>query len=281
MTSRLCDTHVHVFDPSRFAYSPDRKFSPDTATAKQLATHLSALGATRVVLVQPSVYGSDHRCLLDALDTLGDQAKGVAVLAARTSSDEIEVLDYAGVVGARLNLVVNHQDNAQVAIDAIDYLESSIPSHWHIQLHVNLAMLSALTMRIQQSPRRFVLDHLGLPHVAEGTSSTHWQYLLGLVKTGQLYVKASAPYLSSQQRINYTDLQPFVESLIHTRPDCVLWGSNWPHTQGTRRNSSIPLTHIENFRNENDASWRDTCQTWASEQWRKIADSNADHLYFS
>jgi predicted TIM-barrel fold metal-dependent hydrolase len=35
-------------------------------------------GATRVVLVQPSVYGTDNSALIDSLDKLGSQARGVA-----------------------------------------------------------------------------------------------------------------------------------------------------------------------------------------------------------
>ena len=35
-------------------------------------------GATSVVLVQPSVYGTDNSALIDSLDKLGSQAPGVA-----------------------------------------------------------------------------------------------------------------------------------------------------------------------------------------------------------
>jgi len=279
--NRLCDTHVHVFDPSRFAYVPDRKFSPATATVDQLHAQLAHIGADRVVLVQPSVYGTDHRCLLDALHKLGPVARGIAVIDQDTSPAEIEQLDQSGVVGARLNLVVNHQESTERAFEMIQRTEPRLPSHWHIQLHVKLEMLAALTKHIQNSQRHFVLDHFGLPDIAQGTQSVRWKNMIAVMKTGQLYVKASAPYLTSKQSTEYSDMQPFVESLFNAEPNQLLWGSNWPHTKGTKRDANTPLTHIETFRNENDLRWKENCKTWTSSHWEKIAHTNADHLYFS
>src|SRR5256885_6178745 len=39
------------------------------------------LGTSRAVVVTPSTYGTDNACTLDALDRLGDVARGVAVVA--------------------------------------------------------------------------------------------------------------------------------------------------------------------------------------------------------
>ena len=58
------------------------------------------------MLVQPSVYGDDNACLLDALRTMGDTVRGVTVVSARTTQRDIEQMDKAGVRGARLNLAV-------------------------------------------------------------------------------------------------------------------------------------------------------------------------------
>lgn len=279
--NRLCDTHVHVFDPGRFPYASARKFTPDTANTQQLQIHLETIGANSVVLVQPSVYGTDHRCLLDALETLGSTARGIAVIDQTTSPDQIKALDRAGVVGARINMVVNHHVGGDFALDAVRHLESHTPSHWHIQLHVHLHTLDALADHLRYSSRHFVLDHLGLPDIQQGVHSPAWQRLLDIVRTGRLYVKASAPYLSSAQSSAYGDLKPFIQSLIDAHPQRLLWGSNWPHTQGTRRDASTPLTHIETFRHEDDVSWRNQCVAWSAEQQTQFGYSNAHALYFA
>lgn len=74
----ICDTHVHVLDPARFPYAGDRTYTPTAATLIELEGAMRHTGATRVVLVQPSVYGTDNSALIDSLDKLGSQAPGVA-----------------------------------------------------------------------------------------------------------------------------------------------------------------------------------------------------------
>ena len=277
--NRLCDTHVHVFDPGRFPYIANRKFTPGTADVWQLKKHLDAIGADSVVLIQPSVYGTDHACLIDALQSLGKIAKGIAVIDQSASNAAIEALDRAGVVGARINMVVNNNSNVDLAISSIQDIELRAPQHWHIQLHVSLEVLDELHEHIASSSRYFVLDHFGLPNVTEGTDSPQWQRLLQLLKTDRLFVKTSAPYLSSKQASRYGDLQPFVESLIHTNPKRVLWGTNWPHTKGTKRNASTPITEVEDFRVEDDSSWDSLCREWANKHSVELAYLNASFVY--
>jgi len=276
---RLCDTHVHVFDPGRFPYVPHRKFTPATANVDQLKRHLSKIGADSVVLVQPSVYGSDHACLLDALEGLGSSAFGIAVIDRTTSEEEIELLDRSGVVGARINMVVNNSSNVESAIKLIEDIELRTPEHWHIQLHVSLKVLEALRKRILHSSRHFVIDHFGLPDVSQGIDAPSWRQLLDLLSTGKLYVKASAPYLSSKEFEKYHDLEPFVESLVKANPQRVLWGTNWPHTQGTKRNASTPISEVEQFRFEDDLSWMTLSKRWARDHSDGIAFMNASLLY--
>src|SRR3954468_13902852 len=63
-----CDCHVHVFgDPQRFPFFSGRVYSPDTATVEELRALHQALHIERVVVVQPSVYGTDNSCTLDAV----------------------------------------------------------------------------------------------------------------------------------------------------------------------------------------------------------------------
>lgn len=69
-----------------------------------LRQHLQAIGMQRVVLVQPSVYGFDNQCLLDALTELGDSARGVAVAPRDVSEAQLKVWHAAGVRAIRVNL---------------------------------------------------------------------------------------------------------------------------------------------------------------------------------
>lgn len=279
MLPAICDGHVHVFDPRRFAYVTPRRFTPGEATVVQLQAHMRSVELARVVLVQPSVYGEQNACLLDALGVLGAQARGVAVVSRHTSAQEIARLDAAGVCGARLNLVVDHLEEPALALRRLCEIEDRIPPAWHVQLHVSPDVLGSLISHMQQSPRTYVLDHMGLPDVGLGTQAREWRGLSQLMQGGQLYVKLSAPYLYSRCGPPYADLTPFVKSLLTTRSDRVLWGTNWPHTQGTGRSAEAGVDSVETFREVDDREWLEICQRWSTGEAAAVLGNNAAKLY--
>jgi 2-pyrone-4,6-dicarboxylate lactonase len=274
-----CDSHVHVFDPMRFPYVTPRRFTPGEATVKDLRGHMLACGLSRVVIVQPSVYGDNHDCLLSALNELGSMAQGIAVVSEHTTDAEIGKLNAAGVVGTRINLVVDHQTDPGPVIARLQAIERRIPDHWHVQWHVRLDMLQAIADHITTSARTHVLDHIGLPDLKAGALSHPWMNMLALMRSGKLYVKISAPYLTSLAGPPFTDLRPMVESLIETRADRVLWGSNWPHTQGSQRGNSTEVDAVETFRKQNDLEWLATCAGWAGIRAQDVRFGNAAQLY--
>src|SRR5579863_834244 len=79
------DCHVHIIGPqSKYPMTPNRPYTPPEATVAQLKAMHARLGIVRTVLVQPSFYGTDNSCMLDALAQLGDSARAVAVIALNT-----------------------------------------------------------------------------------------------------------------------------------------------------------------------------------------------------
>ncbi len=67
-----CDCHVHVFgDPTKFPFAEKRIYTPPQASVEQLLELQRDLHLDRVVVVQPSVYGADNACTLDAVRRLG------------------------------------------------------------------------------------------------------------------------------------------------------------------------------------------------------------------
>jgi 2-pyrone-4,6-dicarboxylate lactonase len=279
MALAICDCHVHVFDPQRFRYATPRRFTPSEATVSQLEEHMRAVGLCRVVLVQPSVYGEDNACLLDALHRLGDAARGVAVVSPGTPQEDIAALDEAGVRGARINLAVDPVETPGLALAKVSGIEACIPAHWHVQLHVSPTVLGTLSTHMAQSGRTYVLDHFGLPDTSPETQAFAWQRQLKLLQTGSLHVKLSAPYLVSRVGSPYPDVEPLAKSLMSLRPDRVLWGSNWPHTQGTSRQGTAKPEEVEVFRAVDDRLWRDACATWAGACADALLARNAEILY--
>ncbi len=270
----VCDCHVHVFDPQRFAYATPRRFTPGVADVACLRDHMARTGVARVVLVQPSVYGMAHDCLCDALAALAGAARGVAVLSAATSPAEVAALADAGVVGSRINLAVNHRSDPAEALARWQSIDHLMPSHWHLQWHVRLASLQALAGPIANSPRLHVIDHFGLPGPEHEVNTPAWRGLLELLDTGKVYVKLSAPYLAAQSK-----LASRVRSLLRHRPDRVLWGSNWPHTRGTARSDADDPHTVEPFGSHDDQAWLQQCAAWAGADADRLLRSNAASLY--
>ena len=73
------DCHHYVYDNRYPAFSDTIK-RPDDATPHDYRALMSRLGIRRQVLVQPSAYGADNRCLLDALVALDGDARAIAAV---------------------------------------------------------------------------------------------------------------------------------------------------------------------------------------------------------
>src|SRR5678815_6132793 len=83
--------HVHVFgDAKRFPFSPDRPYAPPPAPVDELRKMQGTLHMTRVVVVTPAVYGTNNECTLDAIQQLGRQARGVALIDPRTTPRQLD-----------------------------------------------------------------------------------------------------------------------------------------------------------------------------------------------
>ncbi|MBB5692732.1 tripartite tricarboxylate transporter substrate-binding protein [Muricoccus pecuniae] len=93
------DCHIHVYDP-RFPYDPAAQLCPGPATVEDYRRLQARLGTSRCVVVQPSSYGTDNACLLDALGRLGPAARGVAVVDAAVTDGTLRALGVTGLARA-------------------------------------------------------------------------------------------------------------------------------------------------------------------------------------
>src|ERR1700689_4016610 len=80
-----CDCHTHIFgDPAQFPFAPVRVYTPEQASILEMLSLHKAQHTERVVIVNPSVYGTENSCSLDAIKRLGPGARGVAVIGDKT-----------------------------------------------------------------------------------------------------------------------------------------------------------------------------------------------------
>ena len=249
-----CDCHTHIFgDPKRFPMTPSRVYTPEPALVGEMRALHRALHIDRVVVVQPSIYGTDNTCTLDAVKQLGSRARAIAVIDVQSPGSDTMLadLDAAGVRGIRLNLetsgIADPSVGSQRVRAAIDRLRGS---RWHIQMNTRLSMIDAIRAQVAGAPVRFVFDHFGGAQASRGLDQPGFKSLLDLVRGGSAYVKISGAYRSSTEAPNYPDVTPFAKALVAANPQRVLWGTDWPHpdsaTVAGRKNTDIaPLLQID------------------------------------
>ena len=277
-----CDCHVHVFGPAdRFPFSADRVYTPGPASVDDLLSLQHALPLQRVVIVQPSPYGTDNSCLLDALGRLGERARGVAVVDGATPDAALRRMHAAGVRGVRVNLETRGQRDPAAAGELLDCAASRAGLlNWHVQVYASLSVLASLHDMILRLPVPIVVDHFGTAPASAGIAAPGFAALLSLLRRGKIYVKLSAPYRISE-RADYRDAASIARALMAAHPDRVVWGTDWPHPGVGRPGVRRDPRRIEPFRPEDDGRALDRLRTWAAdaELLRKILVDTPARLY--
>ena len=88
-----CDCHTHIHgDPERFPFFAGRVYTPEPALPSEMSALHRALGIQRVVIVTPSVYGTDNAASLYGMQARGADARGVAVIDDSTTESELDAM---------------------------------------------------------------------------------------------------------------------------------------------------------------------------------------------
>jgi predicted TIM-barrel fold metal-dependent hydrolase len=237
-----CDCHVHIFgDRQRFPMSPTRTYTPAAASVDELRALHRALHIDRVVIVQPSVYGTDNSCTLDAIKQLGSRARGVAVIDEKTSAKVLDQMSRSGIRGVRINLGTAGQNDAGVARERLQSTIEQVKGRdWHIQIYTNLAVIAAVDQQLMAAPMRFVFDHFGGAKASLGVQQPGFDSLRNMVQSGKAYVKISGAYRASSESPDYPDVAPLAQALLAANPQRILWGSDWPHPDSGPRAGRRP-----------------------------------------
>lgn len=282
-----CDCHVHVFAPDRFPYAAKRTYTPGPASVDDLLAFAGRIGMSRCVVVQPSVYGVDHACLLESLRVLGGRARGVAVIdPERTSDQELDRLDEAGVRSVRLNLATEGATDPAAAARTLAATSRRIVGRgWSIQVYAGLDLLAALKDSLARLPVPLVLDHFAGASGEGGCGQAGFAELIDLLASGKVYVKLSAPYRSSRRGPGYEDMEGIARAFITAAPERMVWASDWPHTGGgatesnDRRDRGLAAT--EPFRQVDVPSLLSLLADWSGDAmtWRRILVDNPAALY--
>ncbi len=276
-----CDCHTHIFgDPKQFPLWPGRAYTPETASPQEMAELHRALHMQRVVIVNPSIYGTDNSATLFGIKARGANARGVAVIDDKTPDSELDTMARGGIRAIRINLTNAGQTDPAIARQRFQVALKRVERRdWHIEMYTTLAVIAGIRDLVQASPVTVVFDHFGGAEAALGVDQPGFADLVGLVHSGKAYVKVSGAYRSSTQP-DYADAKPLAQALIAANLDRIVWGSDWPHPhpeaqQGHPLNEVTPLYQID------DGRLLNLLPTWAPDAAtrKKILVDNPARLY--
>lgn len=260
------DTHAHVFGPhARYPLPADRPYTPPEQTVQDYRTLLDALGLRYGVLVQPSVYGTDHCCMLDALAAQPGRLFGVVDCDILTLPDrEAARMAALGVKGLRMRWP-NAGGVSRLASAAARLREIG----WHLDLlPANFAAMAELAPHLRDLGLPIMVEAMGHPDPGEPFGASGFQALLGMARSGTVSVKLSHPYHIDPRGLPYAAAAPLARALVEAAPTQLVWGSDWPH----------PMKHD---RIPNDGDLLDLLPEWAGsvEQANAILIDNPRLFY--
>jgi predicted TIM-barrel fold metal-dependent hydrolase len=241
-----CDCHTHVFaDPQRYPLFAGRTYTPETASVDEMRKMHRALHTTRVVVVQPSIYGTDNSATLDGVKQLGSNARGIAVIDDKTPDAALTQMNQAGIRGVRINLENDGQSDPALGRRLLRASAERVQGlNWHIQMFVRLSVIEGIKDELMASPVPVVFDHFGGAKAALGVEQEGFPVLLELVRSGKVYVKISAAYRCSAQAPDFPDVVPLAKALVAANPQRILWGSDWPHPRQVPGRSASEVTTL-------------------------------------
>jgi predicted TIM-barrel fold metal-dependent hydrolase len=250
-----CDCHTHIHgDSEKFPFFAGRVYTPELASPEEMSALHKALQIERVVIVTPSVYGTDNSATLFGIKARGATARGVAVIDDKTPEADLDAMNQAGIRGIRLNLATGGVNDPSVGRPRFQAAVERVKSrNWHVQLFTTLSMIAAIKDLVAASPVPVVFDHFGGAQAMLGVEQPGFSDLLELVKSGKAYVKISGAYRASKLAPDYPDSAPLARALMAANSDRIVWGTDWPHPNsvtppGKKPTDLTPLFQIDDGR---------------------------------
>ncbi|MGB9643582.1 MAG: amidohydrolase family protein, partial [Stellaceae bacterium] len=212
---------------AKYPADPRSTLRPGDATVEDYRALQRRIGTSRNVIVQPSTYGTDNSCTLDALAAFGPTARAVAVVDTSVPDAELKRMNGLGVRGIRFNLA---QAGATTP-EMIEPLSKRVNDlGWHIQINAPAAKIMEIKDILNRVPSPIVFDHLAHIPEPEGTAHPLFGVVLALIDKGKTWVKLSGAYADTKVGPpSYSDSSAVARAYVQKAPERLVWGSDWPH----------------------------------------------------
>ncbi|KAL2858529.1 hypothetical protein BJY01DRAFT_201323 [Aspergillus pseudoustus] len=247
----------------KFPYHPVHPYRPKKADLDDLLAFQRSQGIAHSCLVAFSVYQNDNSSILDALRRLNGKGRAVVCIDPKTVTDtELRELHAAGARGIRLNFRTSSQrfDTETFGRLLLEAAERIRPFGWVLQLYVSLDQIAQFAPVVSHLGVAVVIDHIGHPEPSKGPARLQEGYceFMELLKSGLVYTKLSGTYRFD----DLPDLDSYVQEILATAGDRVVWASDWPHSGGVSRNPGGDRKKVQEYRKVDDHAWIARCKNW-------------------
>ena len=243
-----CDCHFHVFGPAaRYPYGTDLRYPPPLAPLSDYLTLARHLGFERFVFVQPSAYGRDNACMLDAMREVGTKCRGIVDVDENIADAQLEKFNAAGVRGVRINVSPVQTPESSLAsklLPRIVKLDARCAEiGWQLDFLLPGWLTAELMGTLTNLRAEFTLAHMGMFLARETPDQPGFRQLLALLRSGRGWVKLTGVYRMSTAPA-FADAVPMARALIDAAPDRIIWGSDYPHLSFADKVGSIELFNL-------------------------------------
>jgi len=220
------DCHHHIYD-AKYPVDPKATLRPADALVEDYRALQKRIGTTRNVIVQPSTYGIDNHCTLDALVAMGPNARAVVVVNDTVTDAELQRMHAMGARGIRFNLA---QAGATTP-EMMQPLAARVNAlGWHIQINASAAKIMEVMPLLERVSSPIVFDHLAHIPEPDGINNPLYAKVLALMDKGRTWVKLSGAYADTKVGPpTYADSSAVARAYAKAAPERCVWGSDWPH----------------------------------------------------
>lgn len=245
-----CDAHFHVFGPGgAYPYAGDLRYKPPHAPLDEYLRLAGHLGLERFVFVQPSAYGRDNRCMLDAMRAVGPvKCRGIVDIDEDAADAELDAMHALGVRGVRINVSPVKPFEAGFADrlrPRIRTLEARfVERGWQLDFLLPGWLTHELLPDMARLRVPFTMAHMGMFLAREGPAQPGFRALIELLGRSQhAHVKFTGTYRMASAP-DFADALPMARALIEAAPGRIIWGSDYPHLSFADKVGSVQLFNL-------------------------------------
>lgn len=229
----ICDTHLHIFgDRNKYPLLAELRSQPPDAPLSRFLQEAQAEGVTRMVFDQPSHYGNNNDCMLDAIEEIGlERARAIVdVDEDKVTDAELKALHAKGARSIRVNYGYRATDPnipKQAAEHARKLAARVAALGWHLEFLIPNWALKELIPVLDELPCDFSVGHMGVFPAALGVNQDGFDDFLRLHAKGRCWVKFTGVYRLSKLP-DFSDITPIARAFVANNPDRIIWGTDWP-----------------------------------------------------